>query len=96
MSTEKRGRGRPRLSEPSIRVTMSFQPQFLRDLDTMCAFSGKSRSQVVQDVISANYEVFLDSLEKYPEMMAIVQRNTKDDVKNVLVVPVGKGGVNEG
>lgn len=83
MENVKRGRGRPRLAEPTIRVSVQFDAQVLRDLDTMCAFSGRSRAQVIQDVISANYETFLDTIEKYPEFMTVLQKKKR------------KGGVDE-
>ena len=83
---KKRHPGRPKLSIAKTKVTMSFNPQFLDDLDTMCAFSGKTRSQIVEDIVWASYETFMDSVQKNPKLVAIIQKRSSESADNVLVV----------
>lgn len=75
MDSEKRGRGRPRVPADCVRINIRLRGQTLRDLDTVCAFSGKSRSEIIDTLLSANYEALMDGIGKQPGLFAILQQH---------------------
>lgn len=75
MDSKNRGRGRPRAPADSVRINIRLNEQTLRDLDTVCAFSGKTRSEIIDTLCSANYEALMDAIDSQPGLFAILQQH---------------------
>lgn len=69
-------KGRPKLSLPTVRVTMSWRTPLLNCLDEMCRITGKSRQAMIHGLVESYYKEFKEAMDEHPDVVPIVMHRS--------------------